>query len=425
MSKDEIFAGVSQEWRDILDNDDLDTCLAQISTCDDLVPCASHIFEFARRTPLSSIKVVILGQDPYPKQSDAHGLAFSCMTHVPASLKNIYRCLMHSGLINSMPDTGDLTYWAKQGVLLLNCSLTATVGKSNVHRAIWKKYTDRLIQTLSQQTSQVGTTKFYRIFMLWGGDAKSKKRFIHERCKILEWTHPSPLSVAGGHPFKTCPHFIKANKLLRHIGGIDWNVCPPLSIVNHRFNLQDGCTVVFTDGSCSPNKRCKEAVAGYAAIFVLGAFQDTVIYGNLDTSKKYASNQRAEGFAIYQTMVFLQNHISEWDSVIFVSDSDFWIKMIEQYMPAWEEQSLDFKEKANADLTRPMWELYTQLIYVHEKKIEFRHVASHNKSGWKDKPSASYEKFCYDSNDLADRFAGYAREQVSPGDLIIEPLQTE
>lgn len=420
--KDILFTGVSDDWRKLLDTEELDDILEILTEEKGIVPGYDKIFEFARLTKLSKIKVVILGQDPYPTAGDAHGLAFSCLTCIPNTLRNIYKCLIKTKLINEMPTIGNLTYWAEQGVLLLNSSLTARVGKSNAHCKIWVEYTDGIIKKLSHMKSETNSIKHYKIFMLWGKDAKKKRDLIHDKCKIMEWSHPSPNAVAAGYSFDNCDHFIRANKMLKRVGIIDWNVSAESSEVEKTLQMTSMKTVVFTDGSCNPNKLCPEAVAGYAAIFVLGQFMDTVIYGNLDNSKHYASNQRAEGMAIYQALMFLLKHVSEWESVIFISDSDFWINMIETYMPNWAMCDIDFNDKKNSDLTIPMWKVYTQLIHEFGKEIELRHVRSHNKNGWKDRKEGTYERFCYDNNDLVDQFAGYARKNIKKGNIVIERL---
>lgn len=421
--KDILFNDISDDWRKLLDTDDLDNILESLVEEKGLVPSFDKMFEFARLTKLSEIKVVILGQDPYPTAGDAHGLAFSCLTCIPGALRNIYKCLLKSKLIDEMPNSGNLTYWAEQGVLLLNSSLTAMVGKPNIHRKLWLKYTDNLIKNLSYLKSQTKSIKHYKIFMLWGNDATKKRNIINDKCKIMEWSHPSPNAVAAGYSFDNCDHFTRANKMLKTVGVIDWNVSAESSEVENALQMTNMKTVVFTDGSCNPNKLCPEAVAGYAAVFVLGQFMDTVIYGNLDNSKHYASNQRAEGMAIYQALLFLLKHINDWQSVIFVSDSDFWIKMIETYMPNWVTQDIDFSDKKNSDLTVPMWKVYMSLLHDFGKEIEFRHVRSHNKNGWKDRKEGSYERFCYENNDLADKFAGFARKHIKKGDVITERIE--
>jgi len=465
-SKDILFKDVSLDWRNILDNALLDEILQYLhqEPIDKITPSPQYIFEFARITPLKSIKVVIIGQDPYPKKGDAHGLAFSCKQGIPKSLNNIFLCLKKHNLLWRQPNHGDLTKWAECGILLLNCALTTRINQPNAHRLLWQDYTKNLIITLSnlkscaQHTIETNTNpiqdittemanvmienkdnivsqtklnhkfdqskksiKFYKIFLLWGNNARSYKSIINKKCIILEWTHPSPLAQSK-QLFTDCDHFTRVNKLLKRIGPIPWHVIIQ-NKVERSFNLTPTKTVIFTDGSCSPNKLCKEAIAGYAAVFVLGQFKDIIIYGNIDNQQYFASNQRAEGMAIYKTFQYLYKNINKWTECIIVSDSDFWIKMIEYYMPMWNAQNLDFKLKKNSDITIPMWKLYYKLIKGHNKNIKFRHVRSHNKDNWASYPYNSYEYFCYHNNDYVDQMAAYARINLKPGQLVIEKVE--
>ncbi len=408
-------SGISQEWLDILDIESLPDIFCQMSGA--VVPPMDKVFEFARLTDLKNVKVVIVGQDVYPKIGDAHGLAFSCLTGVPASLKNIYKCLLKHKLIEEIPSHGNLEYWAKQGVLLLNRALTTLVGKPNSHTGLWEDYTTGLIRRLSNMKPL--------IFMLWGNNARTlnQESIIGPRSIVLEWSHPSPLAQTK-QSFIDCDHFTVANKTLIKLGRdpIDWNVDPPQSEVEIAFGANAKTQVVFTDGSCYPNKVCAEAIAGYAAAFVLGSFKDTVLYGNIPNNPIFASNQRAEGAALKHTFQFLFDHINEWEDVIVVSDSDFWIKMHESYMPSWFRRGgLEaFEEKKNPDMTKDLYRLYLQLTDDYGKSISFRHVKSHDKLGWSKFPEESYEYFCYVNNDYVDQMADYARKNLTPGDNVIE-----
>ena len=178
------------------------------------------IFNALRFTPYSRVKAVILGQDPYHEPGQAHGLAFSVRPGVepPPSLKNIYKEL-NSDLGIPIPQTGDLTNWARQGVLLLNTSLTVRQGQANSHKGKgWEIFTDRVISLLNEREQPV-------VFILWGGNAKAKVPLITnpQHC-ILTVPHPSPLSAHYG--FFGCRHFSKCNAFLESKGiePIDWNL---------------------------------------------------------------------------------------------------------------------------------------------------------------------------------------------------------
>ncbi len=413
LSTKKVLSGIDENWVKLLKTEELPQILKSV-TATNITPPVDKIFEFARLTPLDKIKVVILGQDPYPRAGDAHGLAFSCLTGVPASLRNIYKCLFKHGLINDIPESGNLDYWASQGVLLINTAFTTVVGKSNEHVADWLEYSTNLIEKIAKLRPIV--------FMLWGNHAKRFEPIINdanEQSIIYTWSHPSPLAQTK-QSFIECPHFTDANKLLMKLGHepIDWNIEPPKTEVEIAFRAGPKTQVVFTDGSCYPNKSSPESRGGYAAAFALGTMKDTILYGNIDITVAYASNQRAEGVAIWKTMEYLRDHIDEWEDVIIVSDSEFWIKMFEDYMPSWERTD-KFEEKKNPDMTKPMWELYSELTNGHGKTVQFRHMKSHGKDGWHKKEEGSYEYFCFINNKYVDELAGYARSEMLPGNSVI------
>lgn len=183
-------------------------------------PRGSLIFNAFDSTPLDQVKVVILGQDPYHQPNQAMGLSFS-VPHgvaIPPSLRNIYKELARTidGFV--MPNHGDLSQWARQGVFLLNAVLTVEAGNAASHAGLgWQAFTDAVIRTISQHSQGV-------VFMLWGNFAKKKAELIDtDRHHILTAVHPSPL--AGG-AFIGCNHFARANELLVAQGKtpIDWQV---------------------------------------------------------------------------------------------------------------------------------------------------------------------------------------------------------
>jgi len=184
-----------------------------------IYPPGSLIFNAFDSTPFDQVKVVILGQDPYHNPGEAMGLSFSVPKGVrtPPSLKNIYKEL-HNDLGIPIPDHGDLSAWAAQGVFLLNAMLTVERKKAGSHsKAGWQDFTDAVIRKLSEG-------KEHLVFMLWGNFAKRKNVLIDAgKHLILEAAHPSPL--AGGAFFGSRP-FSKANKYLEEHGKkkIDWRL---------------------------------------------------------------------------------------------------------------------------------------------------------------------------------------------------------
>ena len=184
-----------------------------------ICPPGPLIFHAFDQTPFDAAKIIILGQDPYHNPGEAMGLSFSVPRgiRVPPSLVNIYKEI-NRDLQLPIPQHGDLSAWARQGVLLLNAFLTVEVGKPLSHQKIgWQIFTDAVIKKLSDQKTGL-------VFMLWGNFAKGKKGLIDaSRHTILEAAHPSPLA---GNAFQGCGHFSKANEVLARQGQtpIDWQV---------------------------------------------------------------------------------------------------------------------------------------------------------------------------------------------------------
>lgn len=174
--------------------------------------------------------------------------------------------------------------------------------------------------------------------------------------------------------------------------------------------IGDNHQIAFTDGGCHPNNKSKDSRGGYAAIFTSGLYKDTRIYGNLNIENYNASNIRAEGMAIYQTLKFI-NSKDNWCKLTIVTDCEFWINMIENYMPKWKTET--FKKKQNTDLTEKIWMIYNEVLKKGE--IFFIHVKSHNKDGWKTYKDGSFEKYCYLKNDEVDKLCNYARLNLEPG----------
>ncbi|NLB81034.1 MAG: uracil-DNA glycosylase [Clostridiaceae bacterium] len=185
-----------------------------------IYPKAHNIFNALRTTSYNDVKAVILGQDPYHNPNQAHGLAFSVQkgTIAPPSLINIFKELQ-SDLGIEMPKTGDLSGWAKQGVLLLNAILTVRHGAALSHsKKGWETFTDTVISHLNEREKPI-------VFLLWGRPAQQKQSLItNKHHYILTAPHPSPLSAFSG--FFGCKHFSKTNNFLHqnNIESIKWQV---------------------------------------------------------------------------------------------------------------------------------------------------------------------------------------------------------
>ena len=185
-----------------------------------IYPPSGEIFSALHLTPLKKVKVVILGQDPYHEEGQAHGLSFSVPKGqaIPPSLRNIYKELQ-SDLGCYIPNNGYLKKWADEGVLLLNSVLTVRSGAAASHQNKgWETFTDRIIKAVNDEDRPV-------VYMLWGRYARAKKAILdNEKQLILEAAHPSPLSANNG--FFGCRHFSKCNAFLEENGleAIDWQI---------------------------------------------------------------------------------------------------------------------------------------------------------------------------------------------------------
>lgn len=185
-----------------------------------IFPARENVMNAMKYTPYKNVKVVIVGQDPYHGEGEAHGLSFSVNPNIkiPPSLKNIYKELNRDlGLY--IPNNGYLLKWAKEGVLLLNSVLTVVKDTPGSHRKKgWEIFTDEVIKAVNDKEEPV-------VFLLWGAYAKEKRALItNPKHLVLESSHPSPFSVRNG--FDGCGHFSKANEFLKQNGReeIDWQI---------------------------------------------------------------------------------------------------------------------------------------------------------------------------------------------------------
>ena len=185
-----------------------------------IYPEADDIFNAFHFTPFHNVKVVILGQDPYHNEGQAHGLCFSVKPQVdiPPSLVNIYKELQED-LGCYIPNNGYLEKWARQGVLLLNTVLTVRAHQANSHQGMgWERFTDAVIRAVNEQDRPI-------VFLLWGRPAQQKRSMLNNpKHLVLEAPHPSPLSAYRG--FFGCKHFSKINEFLLNNGleSIDWQI---------------------------------------------------------------------------------------------------------------------------------------------------------------------------------------------------------
>lgn len=208
---------LENDWQNLLENEfkkdyyiNLRTFLKSEYSSQTIYPNMNDIFNALKFTPYNEVKVVILGQDPYHGRGQAHGLSFSVLPgiKIPPSLKNIYKEL-HDDIGCYIPNTGYLESWARQGVLLLNTSLTVREALANSHKGKgWEILTDEIIKILNKRDKPM-------VFILWGNNAISKEKFItNPNHLIIKSVHPSPLSASrgffGSKPFSKTNEFLKS-----------------------------------------------------------------------------------------------------------------------------------------------------------------------------------------------------------------------
>ncbi len=403
---------------------------------------------------LMKARVVLLGQDPYTKANEAMGLSFSVPRgiKVPPSLINIYKCLLHCGLITAIPSHGDLTAWARQGVLLLNCALTTIRGQPNAHAAIWKPYTDALLSALSDMPHRL-------VFILLGAFAQDKARFIDAtKHTVLTWGHPSPLNSANyrdsNDNFLYCDVFTRTNEALasEDEAPIDWDndhvefdgesvsnavqvthdavvgLAPPtvkMTISEFGYNDPLPTTLstlwVFTDGASRANGKanCQSSWGVYLTDGLMCGCASGVVVEVAVSGKVYkSSNNRGELTAIYAAMSYIAASTSAdtstaingglmFDDIIIVSDSMYCIDALDKWITGWlaDPTGISLRSKKNIDLILPMRQL---LVDLRAKwPVQFVHCRSHRPEP---QEMESQEWFLWRGNDLADKLA--ARELI-------------
>lgn len=369
-------------------------------TYETLSPKVTDIFNAFVYTPFDQVKVVIIGQDPYPTPGVAHGLSFSTelATPIPASLKNIYKALSNSKLLDSKPIHSCLINWALQGVLLLNSSLTVEIktgkDKPKLH-SFWQPWTDWIIKYLSDNTEHL-------VFLLWGSFAKDKIQFIDEKKHyVYTWIHPSPMaqsSVADHMQFQNCTHFTHANEVCEtwYNKPIDWN--------------PTATTIIFTDGACHGNGT-PNAKGGYGFYITGGPLSGykhagplkTVVVNGQETKQ---TNIRAETTAVIEALqLYLSHEIV--GNLILVVDCEYVKNVIDEWLPMWIRKN-KVNEMKNSDLLTVLNKYLREYDekYGSKFKLKVEHVYSHIKKKGKTIPKkGTVEYLYYEGNDIADQLA--------------------
>jgi len=398
---EEVYANVSSDWLKLFKKSNLDNVLEKIFEEENIQPKHTKILEFARLTKLNSIKVIILGQDPY-YNGNAHGLAFSSLhpKKIPPSLRNIYKALVYDEVIKATPKHPNLTNWAKQGVLLLNTALTTITGKAGRHLQLWRNFSIQLVKLISLY---LVNSRKHSVWLLWGNFAHKFSKYINtEYHKVIKSIHPSPQAQIRAKTkdlFVNQNHFIKTNDFLRlkSRGFIIWdpnrspdtcafielteNVKPELVI----YEVNE--IVIFTDGACKgnhkPNKINRKAGFG---VYSGGLFKGHNIWGKLPPDHR--TNNIAEGMALLMGMYLARKLRDKYNKLYqndpkfrplsatkLYTDSNFWCKMIKTKNTSESKDSvtygLKFKlynmfDKLNPDKDNPT----LQIVHIRAHKYD-------------------------------------------------------
>jgi uracil-DNA glycosylase len=381
-----------------------------------LRPDHEDIFNAFKHCEISDVVSVIVGQDPYTKAEEAHGMSFSATgKKIPGSLNNVYKCLVATGNIEEMPKRANLTRWAKQGVLMLNRYLTRNPtivddgdgpyvkgnggsGSANTH-PFWSDFTDKIVQHLAEIATK---EKKYLSVMLWGNKAQEMEGtladyIMRETIDLQIWGHPSPISKINMKPnpgnFINCNHFTLVNEALRErdLPLINWSLPTrlrdgaalkkPKSKSKDKSSVEDQSPparmVVYTDGGCTDNGK-KNAKGSFGAHFP-SAFQGKKniitknFYGlvplvelndvSLEGTKKIQpSNNRGEMLAVIIALdEFIKNkHVGPW---LIVTDSEYCMHIINERVWKWVKKGI-VKQKANPDLVTI---LHSQLVLLEKR----------------------------------------------------------
>jgi uracil-DNA glycosylase len=385
-------------------------------------PAPEDIFNAFYMTPLTNVKVVLIGQDPYPNPDNAMGLSFSTRGGgpVPASLRNIYANLVKRGLMREIPKHGDLRYWAKQGVLLLNTALTTRSGKSKVHTDFWFDYMREVFgRVVDYMAANNGG-----VVILLGNDARDFVAFkpapqAQRVVKYLYWGHPSPLSTVNkdkNNPlaFINSTVFTDTNLHLTqilHLAPIDWETNYQIEEMKEFKPLAERTLYVFSDGSSN------HTGAGWATVVAIGERYICTCATGLQ-----ATNNQMELTGIIRGLQLAMYLVHSINRVVFVTDSRYVIGSLW----TWEDNEDNTKShhklignihaptstrRENTELIAQARDLLTILrTYV---QVESLHFNAHTPRATADTP----EKLAlWIGNDLCDRRCGSTLAKPAPRD---------
>jgi uracil-DNA glycosylase len=416
---------VDPSWLPILQNDLLNDVVEELLNIDrdmnTFTPKTVDIFNFAKY-PISRTKVVILGEGPYREKGVAHGYCYSTIDNeCPTSLKKIFNSLKVAKMITCIPKITALNNWARQGVILMNTTLTTNIGQADAHKEIWNDYMELVIKLLAEHAGRAVKTKI--TWFLWGELVQSKSKFINWGEKMLNVSNDKRVNLV----LKTCHP--------EEPGNIDfvYESQPEWEVIKERYpNIWwDPIGYVgYTDGSSKNNQVPSKARAGYGYHYTSGPF--TALPGGgavnrkimyldkppkkdpYDKSKShkdvqknnkefpnkhkvvfFPSNIRSEGYAILNLLKFILKKEC-YMSVIIFTDSQFWIDHITKRIPKIEarinNEEDQWENHKNHDLVKDMWTT-VQLFKKLQCPVQLEYTPAHHDclpEFIKDKKSANY-----------------------------------
>jgi len=429
------FLSVEGGWNEVFDSHRLgelaESTLRRIMSPDEgacpaaeLCPVIEQIYSAFALCPYDTVRVVLLGQDPYMSRDQAHGLAFSVPDGIPppASLRNMLAALVGQGLIGKdQAASGNLTSWARQGMLLINSALTTRVVRAGAHREYWRPFIESFLRALSERKPQL-------IYILLGNSARDlgkKPGVIRSSRAVLEWGHPSPLNADnrtdGPRNFKNCDCFRRANALLG-AAPIAWapgagakpapqlaaGAIPEAHIESRAIDpaadnlMSPDFVYAFVDGAASGNGTA-ECRAGYGAVIVDSGII-VHISGPVPPGPRgeAPTNNRAELMALIAALDYAGNRGSaelQSGPIRIVHDSMYAAKTVEEWAPRWRAEpqpqmraNMDLIDTASVLLERLRWARDVQFIHVHSHKKEPVH-------------GDDFERFLWEGNRAVDHLA--------------------
>jgi uracil-DNA glycosylase len=398
-----LFNSIPSEWKNIfLQNEESTNLLGDVfksimPDIDNICPQVDDVFNAFNLTRPENVKVVIVGQDPYHTLGVADGLCFSTQpgNDIPPSLKNIYGALTNGGSIEEKPYHACLNNWAAQGVLMINSALTTKLGTAGAHTKIWAKWTQWLIQYLSDNYDEL-------TFLLWGGKAQNICENV-DTSKHIVWVyiHPSPMAntVPEHLRFDKCPHFELVS---------EWY----LDKFNRTFNWNPTqSTTVFTDGACKGNGQ-KGAKAGYGVYFQTGPLAGLEVFSPLPTGEYEGevmkqTNIRAEMLAAIDALeIYMERKCI--GPLYLVIDCEFVMKVMDCWLDMWSRKN-KIDQMKNPDL---LWRLKSVMsrVKVWQKRFDLKfkviHVYSHIEKKKKTVPQKGTKEYTYwQGNERADKLS--------------------